>query len=83
MMRYQKASDRILAYHASGIANDVCLTGLQTQEILDIESRIHAAEYGDASRRLDGLLAGVPCVVTRLACGIASVVVDELVRDGL
>jgi hypothetical protein len=59
------------------------LAGLQAQQILDIESRIHAAEHGDASRRLDWLLTWVPCIVPSFACGIASIVIDELICEGL
>ncbi len=54
-MRDNQAANGIIGDNATGIADDMGFAGLQPQQILDIQARIHACHYSYTSGRLNWL----------------------------
>ena len=79
VVRNDEAADRIVGHHASGVADDVRIAGLQAKQVLDVESRVHARHHRDALGRLNALFAGVLALVERLAERVQAVVLQNLV----
>ena len=55
-MRNDQVADRILVDDAACVANDMCIAGLQAEQILDVDPRVHARDDRKLLRRLDLLL---------------------------
>src|SRR5690606_31499594 len=70
-----------LVAHAAGIANDVRVSGLKAEQILDVDTGVHASDYRKTLCRLYSLLAGMLRFVHGFARRIALVVLQVLVDD--
>jgi hypothetical protein len=64
---------------SSVTTNDVRLAGLEPEQVLDVDPRVHAGHDREVFRRLDLLFAGMRGVVKRLSVGVPAVVRQELV----
>jgi hypothetical protein len=73
----QQTADGVLGGQPAGIADDVGLAGLQTQQVLDGETGIHATEDRDLLRRLDGLRTGMARDMHSLPLGVSMVVAEQ------
>ncbi len=50
-MRDDQVADRVVGRHAAGVADDVRVAGLQAEQVLDVEPRVHARDDRDPPRR--------------------------------
>ncbi len=83
VVRDDQAADRVVADHAAGVADDVRISGLQAEQALDVQARVHAGHDGHSLGRLDRLLAGVGRLVQGLAARVLLVVLQVVVGHRL
>src|SRR5262249_48744295 len=76
VMRDDETADRVIAHHAPGIADDVCLASLQPEQILHVEPRVHARYHSYPLGRLNRLLSRVSGLMQRLPARVLLVVLE-------
>src|SRR5579875_72442 len=71
----EERADRVLGDHPAGVADDVSVSLLQTQDPMHVDARVHA---GDDGQLLGGWRGELPFGE---ALGVASVVLQQLLND--
>jgi len=78
-MGNDQATNRVVRYNTTGIANDVSLAGLKAEKILNIKSGVHAGHNGDMPGWLDWLFSWISWFMDRLTTCIELIVCQVLI----
>jgi hypothetical protein len=79
MMGNDKTADYIISHDTSGVADNVRVAGLQTEQVLNVDTCVHTCNDGDPLGRLYRLSSRMVGIVNCLAGSILRIVLQRLI----